>query len=67
MQNDPRELDETDEKRDLFEKNNWADDQKERGYYYDDAHGYEDYHPKAKNGSEDDTEGEMPEQASNDG
>ena len=24
---------------------NWADDQRERGYYYDDAHGYEDYDP----------------------
>lgn len=23
------------------EKNAWAEDQKERGYYYDDAHGYE--------------------------
>ena len=24
----------------------WADDQRERGYYYDDAHGYESYDPK---------------------
>lgn len=24
---------------------NWADDQKDRGYYYDDAHGYETYEP----------------------
>ena len=23
-----------------------ADDQKERGYYYDDAHGYENYEPE---------------------
>jgi hypothetical protein len=23
----------------------WADDQDERGYYYDDAHGYEKYDP----------------------
>jgi hypothetical protein len=23
----------------------WAEDQKEREYYYDDAHGYEDYDP----------------------
>ncbi|MEP6703504.1 MAG: hypothetical protein ABJB34_01745 [Acidobacteriota bacterium] len=26
-------------------KETWADDQKERGYYYDDAHGYEKYEP----------------------
>ena len=25
---------------------NWADDQRERGYYYDDAHGYEKYDPE---------------------
>lgn len=25
------------------EKDTWAEDQKERGYYYDDAHGYEIY------------------------
>jgi hypothetical protein len=24
----------------------WADDQRERGYYYDDAHGYETYDPE---------------------
>lgn len=28
------------------EKPNWADDQRERGYYYDDAHGYEQYDPE---------------------
>jgi hypothetical protein len=27
------------------DKPNWADDQRERGYYYDDAHGYEKYDP----------------------
>ena len=25
---------------------NWAEDQKERGYYYDDAHGYEKFDPE---------------------
>ena len=25
---------------------NWAEDQEERGYYYDDAHGYEKYVPE---------------------
>jgi hypothetical protein len=32
------------------EKNEGAveEDQKERGYYYDDAHGYEQYEPEAE-------------------
>ena len=25
----------------------WADDQQNRGYYYDDAHGYEKFDPEA--------------------
>lgn len=33
----------------------WADDQKEREYYYDDAHGYETYEPEEEE-SEDDAE-----------
>ena len=33
-------------KREEVEKEgNWAEDQKEREYYYDDAHGYEEYDP----------------------
>lgn len=24
----------------------WSDDQQKRGYYYDDAHGYEKYEPE---------------------
>ena len=28
------------------EKDSWREDQKERGYYYDDAHGYEVYVPE---------------------
>jgi len=31
----------------------WENDQKERGYYYDDAHGYEEYDPE-----EEDNDGE---------
>lgn len=27
------------------EKSSWAEDQKKREYYYDDAHGYEVYEP----------------------
>ena len=33
----------------------WAEDQREREYYYDDAHGYEDFDPDAL---EDEEEGE---------
>ena len=33
----------------------WAEDQKERDYYYDDSHGYEEYDPE-KDGEESDTE-----------
>ena len=35
---------------------NWAEDQQDRSYYYDDAHGYEEYDP----GSEEDDEEEEP-------
>ena len=27
------------------EQGNWSDDQREKSYYYDDAHGYEIYNP----------------------
>ena len=30
---------------DADRKGNWAEDQEERRYYYDDAHGYEKYVP----------------------
>lgn len=34
-----------------------AEDQEERGYYYDDAHGYENYEPEPEEGeAEDDAE-----------
>ncbi len=32
----------------------WEEDQKEREYYYDDAHGYEVYEPEAEPDDEDD-------------
>ncbi|MEJ7624492.1 MAG: hypothetical protein WKF34_10920 [Pyrinomonadaceae bacterium] len=35
-------------------RSTWRDDQKNHGYYYDDAHGYEIYKPDDK---EDDLEG----------
>ena len=25
----------------------WAEDQKDRGYYYDDSHGYQEYEPES--------------------
>ena len=28
------------------ESGNWSDDQREKSYYYDDAHGYEIYNPE---------------------
>ena len=31
-----------------------ADDQKEHGYYYDDAHGYESYDPEEEESEEED-------------
>jgi len=34
---------------------NWAKDQQDRGYYYDDAHGYEKYCPEE---DDDESEGE---------
>jgi hypothetical protein len=37
---DHKEIDEPDESQD---KDRWSEDQKERSYYYDDAHGYEKY------------------------
>ena len=35
---------------------NWAEDQQERGYYYDDACGYEIYDPEDEDDEENDDE-----------
>lgn len=48
---DRKEIDEPDES---LDKDRWGEDQKERGYYYDDAHGYEKYV------EDEDEEGEAP-------
>ena len=56
MQSDRREPDEMDEKRDSVAKDNWADDQKQRGYYYDDAHGYKEFDPEQDDDEESDGE-----------
>ncbi len=34
------------EGRDPQKEDSWEDDQEKRGYYYDDAHGYENYEPE---------------------
>ena len=42
------------EKKSDEEKNGaWSEDQKKRGYYYDDAHGYEIYKDECDNEEED--------------
>ena len=46
-----------DSEKDANDKASWGEDQKERGYYYDDAHGYEVYTP------DDDEEDVVPEAA----
>jgi hypothetical protein len=44
---------------------NWAEDQKERGYYYDDAHGYEQFDPESEDDEADyESESEEPESKS---
>ncbi len=35
-------------------EDSWETDQAERGYYYDDAHGYEKFDPDAEDDEEDD-------------
>ena len=35
------------------EKGNWSEDQQEKSYYYDDAYGYEVYHPDENEDEED--------------
>ena len=37
---------------------NWADDQKRREYYYDDAHGYEKYEPSLEEDNADEDSAE---------
>ncbi len=39
-------------------KDTWSEDQKDRGYYYDDAHGYEEYEP---DGEDDNADGDRDE------
>ena len=41
------------EKEESGKKSLWSEDQKSRGYYYDDAHGYEIYKPGEDENEED--------------
>ncbi len=34
------------------DKSSWSEDQKDRGYYYDDSHGYEIYKPEDESNKE---------------
>lgn len=45
MQKKPKESDESDEEKEGKE-DSWKEDQKHRGYYYDDAYGYEAFDPE---------------------
>jgi len=38
------------------QKGLWAEEIRERGYYYDDSHGYEDFDPEEDDAPEDDDE-----------
>jgi hypothetical protein len=56
MQEKPKEnIEPNKEDSDGGEKPTWAEDQKQRGYYYDDSHGYEVYDAD-KEGDEDDNQ-----------
>jgi hypothetical protein len=48
---EPKELE---EKKDKRLEDSWETDQAERGYYYDDAHGYEKFDPDAEDDEDDD-------------
>ena len=37
---------------DKKDRSNWSEDQQTRGYYYDDAHGYEKYEPEKDEGED---------------
>ena len=41
------------EKTETDKKSSWSEDQRARGYYYDDAHGYEIYKPEEDESEED--------------
>ena len=59
MPKKPKENDaETVKKPKSDKPDSWAEDQEERGYYYDDAHGYEPYEPDNDDDIDDKKKGE---------
>lgn len=55
MQNDPSKQGGKEKEEEPVD-NNWVDDQKERGYYYDDAHGYQQFDPESDEEMDEDGE-----------
>ena len=49
---EPKEIDEK------SDHPTWSEDRKKRGYYYDDAHGYENFDPDAELDEEEEAEAE---------
>ncbi len=45
MPETPKQKDKPDEPAEK-DRSSWSEDQQKRGYYYDDAHGYEKYEPE---------------------
>ena len=43
-------------KSDERDRSSWSEDQQKRGYYYDDAHGYEKYEPETDDEIDDKSE-----------
>jgi len=42
------------EKCEIGDEDSWSRDQREKGYYYDDSHGYEIYNPEDEDENDDD-------------
>ena len=54
-ENPKKKSEATENPEDKFEKNeksSWSKDQQEKGYYYDDAHGYQIYNPDEEDDDE---------------
>lgn len=54
MPRKPKEKVPDDKHRECGDKTAWTEDQKEREYYYDDAHGYEVFDPSEESDDDDD-------------
>jgi hypothetical protein len=55
MPGKPKEKEDPEEKKpETGDRSSWAEDQKEKDYYYDDSHGYEVFDPADETGEEED-------------